>query len=152
MFETDIGNNNERSGSFLYFSVLGYWIREVRLSRKAKNWTSTDAVVESTHRTTGGYRQTIQAELRYTYLFAGSHYYGNIIRECVFNINAADALASGYLEGDKITVFVNPARPDQSYFPSGFGSVEPILTGCLGILSALMLIAMVISIIVDKIK
>jgi hypothetical protein len=142
VFETDIEieKEPEHSGSFMYWSVPNYWLKEWRLSRAAKDWISTSAIVEGGYRTKGGYKETIRAELRYSYQFNQQHYFGEMVRECVFDSTAANALACDHTKGDQITIFVNPADPNQSYFPSGFGSVEPILTGALALLCTSLLL------------
>ncbi|WP_420238245.1 DUF3592 domain-containing protein [Telmatobacter bradus] len=150
MFETDIENEKEpeHSGSFLYWSVPYYWLKEWRLSRAARQWVPTSATVESGYRTKGGYKETIRAELRYSYHFNQQHHFGEMVRECVFDSAAANALACDYTKGDQITIFVNPVDPDQSYFASGFGSMEPILTGALALLGTSLLLFILVGMLV----
>jgi hypothetical protein len=132
-------NDNDHSGSFMYWSVPYYWLRELRLSRKARSWAGAEGIVTSAHRTKGGYRETIRAELIYSYTFRGGYYAGRTVRDCCFNPSAATALAEDHKPGQKIQIFVNPNNPDESYYPSGFGSVEPFLTLFLSLLGTLLL-------------
>jgi Protein of unknown function (DUF3592) len=146
VFETDIEieKEPEHSGSFMYWSVPYYWLKEWRLSRAAGKWVPTSAIVESGYRTKGGYKETIRAELRYSYQFSQQHYFGEVVRECVFDSAAANALAYDYSKGDQIAISVNPSDPSQSYFASGFGAVEPILTGVLALLCTSLLLSILI--------
>ena len=148
MFETDIGTEKEpeHSGSFMYWSVPYYWLKEWRLSKAASQWVPTTAIVESAYRTKGGYKETIRAELRYSYQFNQQHYAGEVVRECVFDSAAANALAYDHSEGDQITICVNPSDPSQSYFASGFGSGEPIVTGVLALLCTSLLLFIVVGV------
>src|SRR5579875_2529539 len=127
----------------MYWSVPYYWFKEWRLSRAARRWVPTSAIVESGYRTKGGYKETIRAELRYSYRFNGQDYFGAVVRECVFNSAAANALAYDHAKGDQITIFVNPSDPGQSYVASGFGSVEPVLTGLLALLGTSLVLSIV---------
>lgn len=142
MFETDIDIDKEpeHSGSFMYWSVPYYWLKEWRLSRLARHWVPISAIVESGYRTKGGYKETIRAELTYSYQFNRQHYFGNTVRESVFGSAAANSLAYDHSKGDQITIYVNPSDPDQSYFASGFGATEPILTGLLSVFCTLLLL------------
>jgi hypothetical protein len=150
VFETDIGTETEpeHSASFMYWSVPYFWLKEWRLSRAARQWVPASAIVESGYRTKGGYKETIRAELRYSYQFNQQHCFGKIVRECVFDSSAADALVCDHPKGDQITVRVHPADPDQSYFASGFGSVEPILTGALALLGTSLLLFIIVGLLV----
>jgi hypothetical protein len=147
LFETDIESEKkpEHTGSFMYWSVPFYWFREWRLSKVARGWTPTQAIVEGGYRSKGGYRETIRAELRYSYEFDRQQFSGVTVRECVFDTAAAKALAYDHSKGDQITVFVDPADPGRSYFPSGFGALEPVLTGLLALIGTSLVLLIVIA-------
>jgi hypothetical protein len=146
MFENvEDDSNNEHSGSFMYWSIPLYWLRELRLSKKARHWVLAEGEVLSAYRTKGGYRETIHAELSYSYTFNGGYYSGCTVRDCCFEPSAATALAEDNVRGQKINIRVNPDNPDESYFPSGFGSVEPFLTLFLSALGTVLVAAIVIN-------
>ena len=143
MFETTTQSANDHSGSFMYWSVPYYWIRELRLSKKSERWTSAEGVVESTHRTKGGYKGTIRAELWYSYTFESKSYRGHVIRDCCFAPSEANRLVEQEV-GQKISILVNSKNPEESYYPSGFGSVEPFLMLFLSLLGTSLIAAIIL--------
>lgn len=144
--EDQIQRSNDHSGSFVYWSIPYYWLREEWLAKKSVNWISAIGTVESAHRTKGGYQQTIRAEFWYSYPFNGEFYRGHVIRDCVFAPSSANTLVDEHPPGQKIEILVNPENPKQSYCPSGFGWIEPFLTFFLSAGSTLLLIAIVIGV------
>jgi hypothetical protein len=62
----------------------------------------------------------------------------------VFGDKTGKALAFGHKPGDAITVLVDPNDPDCSYFPSGFGWIQPLIFGAFFSLLALCLLAGVV--------
>ncbi|MDR3724579.1 MAG: DUF3592 domain-containing protein [Terracidiphilus sp.] len=153
MFDT--GNSveeNDHSGSFMYWSIPYCWFKELRLSSKAKEWVLAQGEVTYAHRTAGGYRETIRAELAYSYTFNGEYFSGQTVRECCFDASAATALVEDNEIGTKIEIRVNPDNPDESYFPSGFGSIEPLLTLLLSVLGTLLLIFIVVGVFASEIS
>jgi hypothetical protein len=144
--ETVIQANQEHSGSFMYWSVSYYWIRELLLARKSRNWTPVEGIVEFTHRTKGGYKKTVRAEVRYSYRFDSQGYMGRVVRDTCWSFRPADRLVDDHVAGGKILVRVNPDKPNQSYFPSGFGWVEPFVTLLLSFLGTLLLVSITIGV------
>ena len=147
MFETvedQTRTSSDHSGSFMYWSIPFYWLRERRLSKKSIHWIPSAGVVESSHRTKGGYKQTIRAEMWYSYSFGGKNYRRHAIRDCCWALNSANRLVGEHQPGQKIKILVNLENPAQSYCSSGFGWVEPFLTLFLSGLGTLLLISIVI--------
>jgi hypothetical protein len=128
-------------------SIAWYWLREVRLRHRTSGGIPVEARVESTLLTRpvqgrgGGGRR---AELRYSYDCQGSRT-GRIVRDFMFGDKIGKALAFGHEPGDAITVLVAPNDPDCSYFPSGFGWIQPLLFGAFFSLFALCLLAGVVA-------
>jgi hypothetical protein len=120
-------------GSFLYLSVPYYWLRELLLSLRAKRWRDVPATIEETYRSHGGSKQVVRAELWYSYsLFEGS-YSGHVIRDVGLNFRGVNRLVNGHQAGDKITVKVNPDKPNESFFPSGLGWIDPVIVSLPGL-------------------
>jgi|SRR6185437_2280613 len=131
MFETDIGEDNEHSSSFLYLSVPRFALRELWLSMRARHWMDVEATIQSSTRTKGGTRETIRADVWYGYKYEERHYAGHLIRDRV--LGGVKKVLDRYPEGTKVTVAVNPREPDKSYLPSGLGYIEPILVAITGL-------------------
>lgn len=147
MFEgldSEIQASKDHSRSSFYWSIPYYWLRERRLAKKSVHWVPLAGVVESSHRTKGGYQQTIRAELWYSYSFEGENYRGYVIRDCCWSPSSANALVGEHDPGQKIDILVNPENPTQSYYSSGFGWIEPFLTLFLSAGSTLLIISIVI--------
>jgi hypothetical protein len=147
--EIELDRSREHSGSFFYWSIPLYWIREMRLVRKAVGWVPVEATVESAHRTKGGYKQTIRAEMYYQYSFRGELFSGHVIRDTCWAVACANALVDDHPSGQKIDVRVNPKKPEESYYPSGFRSLEPFLTlwlslGCTILVAAIITVFLII--------
>ena len=114
MFEglqDQIQRTSDHSGSFMYWSIPCYWLRERRLSKRSVQWVSQQGIVESSHRTKGRYQETIRAELRYSYSFEGENYTGHVIRDCCFAPSSANNLVDENAPGQKIEILVNPENP-----------------------------------------
>jgi uncharacterized protein DUF3592 len=144
MFETDIGDTQEHTGSFLYFSIPWYWWRELVLKHRAKDWQLVEGTIESAVRSLGGYRETVRVEIWYSYTFDGHWYSGRTIRDTCFNFGAIRAAMARCQKGSRAAVRVNPKNPGESYLPSGLGWLEPLLTsflsiGCLALLLWILL-------------
>jgi uncharacterized protein DUF3592 len=148
MFETDLEGGREHTGSFMYLSVPYYWLREFIQSRRAACWSSAIATVESTSRSAGGYKETIRAELWYSYEFEGQHFSGRIVRDCGFNGGAVNRLVA-HAVGERITIRVNPEKPTQSYFPSGFGWIEPLIIGFVSVVGTCLVLLIFLVPIID---
>ena len=144
--ETAIQANQEHSGSFMYWSVSYYWLRELRLARKSGNWIPVEGIVESTHRTKCGYKETVRAELRYSYRFDSRLYIGRVVRDTCWSLGSANSLVDDHVAGGKIHIRVNPDKPNQSYFPSGFGWVEPFVTLLFSSLGTLLLVSIIVGV------
>ncbi len=144
--EDQIRAGSDHSASFMYCSIPYYWLRERRLAQESIHWVPGTAVIESSHRTKGGYKETIRAELWYSYSFGGETYRGHVIRDCCWAPSSANNLVDENEPGKKIDILVNPERPDQSYYSSGFGWVEPFLTLFLSAGGTLLVIAIVIGV------
>jgi hypothetical protein len=129
MFDTDVGEDREHSASFLYFTVLGYAVREAWLATRARDWTGVEATVQSRYRSKGGTRETMRVEVWYGYQFHGSHYAGRLIRDRA--LGPVQKVFDLYPEGKKVLVRVNPEKPQESYLSSGLGYIEPTLVGFL---------------------
>ena len=144
MFETDIGEQQEHTGSFMYLSIPLLAAREFLLSLRSRRWLSVPAIVESTHRSRGGYRETIRGELWYSYSLNGEQHSGRIVRDCGFSFRKINALV-GHDRGQTIHVRVNQLDPSQSYYPSGLGYIEPVIIGAICGGGTLLLVSMMIS-------
>jgi hypothetical protein len=127
-------------------TIAWYWLRELRLRHRTKSGVPVHARVESTLLTRpvqgrgGGGRR---AELRYSYDSQGPRT-GRTVRDFVVGDRAGKALAFGHEPGDTITVLVDQNDPDCSYFPSGFGWIQPFLYGVFFSLIALCLVTGVV--------
>jgi hypothetical protein len=118
----------------IYFSfVVCFWIRELWLRNRTKEGMPVEAEVISAIQTKKPFRGAARAELRYSYEYEGNHYIGRTVRDFVFGHQAADALAFGHKVGEKITIRIDPTHPNHSYFPSGFGWIEAVFNGGLGL-------------------
>lgn len=128
-------------------SIAWYWLRELRLRHRTRGGIPLQATVESTLLTRpvqgrgGGGRR---AELRYSYDCQGPRT-GRIVRDFVLGDKIGKALAFGHKPGDVITVLVDSNDPDCSYFPSGFGWIQPLLYGVFFSLIALCLLALLVA-------
>jgi hypothetical protein len=140
LFETGIGDNREHSGSFLYFSVPWFALREMRLSLRARSWSQVSATIQDCHRTLGGARETIRVEIWYGYQVEGRHYVGHLIRDRV--LGGVQRVVDRYPVGKSVMALVNPQNPNESYLPSGLGYVEPFLVGT----TAVAIVAILLSI------
>lgn len=151
MFEglqDQIRATDDRSGSFLYWSIPYYWLRERHLAKKSVSWIPTNAVVNLAHRTNGGYGGTMRAELRYSYSFGGETYEGRVIRDTGFRPSSAHRLVDNHEVGQRIEVLVNPDKPGESYFSSGFGWIEPFLTLFLSALCTLLIAFIIVAVLI----
>jgi Protein of unknown function (DUF3592) len=127
-------------------SIAYYWMRELHLRYRTKDGIPVQATVESTLLTRpaqgrgGGGRR---AELRYSYDYQGLRT-GRTVRDFTIGDKVGRALAFAHNSGETITVLVDPDDPDCSYFPSGFGWIQPLLYGVFFSLVALLLLAGVV--------
>jgi|SRR5580700_1582450 hypothetical protein len=128
--------------TYINLSVLWFWLRELWLRSRTSQGISTNATVESTRRTRPGYRSAARAELRYSYHFQGTQYTGRTVRDFLFNSAAAESLTE-HRYGQIIAVLVDPNHPERSYYPSGFGWVEPLIMGIFASLVWLLLLLIV---------
>lgn len=135
----------------MYLSIPYYWLSEVIRSLRAEHWNSAIATVESTHRSRGGYEETSRAELWYSYEFEGQHFSGRIVRDCGFNSGAVNRLVA-HSVGERIMIRVNPGKPTQSYCPSGFGWIEPLIIGSVSIGGTCLLAWVVLVPIIDHFR
>jgi Protein of unknown function (DUF3592) len=123
-------------------TIAWYWLRELRMRHRTKGGIPLQAKVESTMLTRplqgrgGGGRR---AELCYSYDYQGPRT-GRTVRDFLVGDKVGKALAFGHRRGDTITVLVDPNKPDYSYFPSGFGWIQPLLYGLFFSLLALVLL------------
>jgi hypothetical protein len=69
---------------------------------------------------------------------------GRTVRDFTIGDKVGKALAFAHKPGETITVLVAPNDPDCSYFPSGFGWIQPLLYGVFFSLVALALLAGVV--------
>jgi hypothetical protein len=128
-------------------SIAWYWLRELRLRHRTKGGIPIQAKVECTLLTRpvqgrgGGGRR---AELRYSYARQGSRT-GRTVRDFTFGEKTGKALAFGHKPGDAITVLVDANDPECSYFPSGFGWIQPLVYGIFFSLVALCFLAGVVA-------
>ena len=143
LFETDVGDTGEHTGSFLYLSIPYYWVRELWLASRARHWQLMEATVESARRSLGGYKETIRLEIWYSYHFNEQQYSGRLVRDLGFTWGVSAALQR-YPRGARVPVYVNPRVPDESYLPSGLGSVQPLLIGIVSLGSLALLLLIVI--------
>lgn len=112
-------------------TIVWYWLREIYLRYRTRSGIPLQAEVKSTQLTRplrgrgGGGRR---AELRYLYEYQGLRT-GRTVRDFLVGDKAGRALAFEHQAGDSINVLVDPNDPDCSYFPSGFGWIQPLLYG-----------------------
>lgn len=135
----------------MYLSIPYFAAREYWLSLRSKQWPSVPASVESTHRSRGGYKETIRGELWYSYSLNGEEYSGRVVRDCGFSPEKVNALIQ-HERGQTISVRVNPRDPSQSYYPSGLGFVEPVMIGAVGITGTFLLMFIVIGTVLSAIE
>lgn len=111
---------------YLNLSLLFLALRELWLQRQTKEGAPVEATVETAYHTDPVNKRVFRAELRYSYQFGGRELTGRVARDYFLNHKAADKLAQ-FRRGEKLVVRVRPDRPEVSYYPSGFGFVEPIV-------------------------
>ncbi|PYX36912.1 MAG: hypothetical protein DMG75_08850 [Acidobacteria bacterium] len=101
--------------TYMNLSVLMFWLRELWLRSRTN---------------------------RYSYYFRGEHYSGRAVRDFILNSAAAKSLVSNRKNGQTISVLVDPAHPEHSYYRTGFGWIEPLIIGlfALGLWAVLLLI------------
>jgi hypothetical protein len=127
-------------------TVAWYWLRELHLRHRTNGGIPRQARVESTMLTRplqgrgGGGRR---AELCYSYEYQGPRT-GRTVRDFLVGDKVGKALAFGHEPGNTITVLVDPNDADCSYFPSGFGWIQPLLYGAFFSLVALCLLGGVV--------
>lgn len=123
-------------------SITWYWLREMRLRQRTKHGIEIQAKVESTLLTRanrgrgGGGRR---AELCYSYDYQGPRF-GRTVRDFMIGGRVGKALAFAHKPGDTITIRVDSNAPNCSYFPSGFGWIEPLIWGVFFSIIALFLL------------
>lgn len=123
-------------------SITWYWLREMWLRQRTKDGLDIQAKVESTLLTRanqgrgGGGRR---AELCYSYDYQGPRI-GRTVRDFMIGDKVGKALAFAHKPGDTITIRVDSNVPDRSYFPSGFGWIEPLVWGASFSILALFLL------------
>ncbi len=115
--------------TYLNLSVPFWWLRELRLRSKTNGGRPVEATVTKAQRTRSGMLGTARAELLYSYEFQGQQYTGRVVRDFQSGADAADALALDHHTGEKLSILINQENPEISYYPSGLGSIDPILTG-----------------------
>jgi len=101
VFETDIGEDHDHSSSFAYISIPQYALRELWLSRRSKNWVPAEATIESSHRTVGGYKETIRVEVWYGFTVNDRHYAGHLIRDTCFYYSSLQRVMDRYSSGEE---------------------------------------------------
>jgi hypothetical protein len=138
--------------TFINISVPYWWLREIWLRICCRHGAPQSAKVESTRRTEMGYRSGARAELRYTYELEGRRYSGRTVRDFLFNSSAADALAFGHKPGETIAVQLDPKDPGRSYYPSGFGWVEPLIVGSFAVLIWGILLLILAAVLFPKLR
>ncbi|HEX8816623.1 MAG TPA: DUF3592 domain-containing protein [Terriglobales bacterium] len=124
-------------------SIAWFWLREVRLQHRTRNGIPLQATVESTkltRATTGRGGGGRRAEIRFSYDYQGPRT-GRTIRDFVWGDKVGKALAFDHKAGDTIAVLVDPNDPDCSYYPSGFGWIQPLLYGAFFAVVGLLLFA-----------
>jgi len=138
---------------FTYFNVSTLWFagRELWLRAKTRHGSWIDARIDSTVQTESGFRVASRSELRYSYEFQGQKYAGRTVRDS-YNWRAGNALVFEHHPGETISVRVDPAYPNISYFPSGFGWIEPLFEGAMGIFTWLIVLDIAIAIAVFAVR
>jgi hypothetical protein len=76
-----------------------------------------------------------RAESRYSYEFQGMQYSGRVVRDFTLGIAPADSLAYDHHPGEKLPIVINQDEPELSYYPSGFGSMQPIIVAAQSLLA-----------------
>ena len=123
-------------------SITWYWLREMWLRQRTKDGLDIQAKVESALLTRanqgrgGGGRR---AELCYSYDCQGPQI-GRTVRDFMIGDRVGRALAFAHKPGDTITIRVDSNVPYRSYFPSGFGWIEPLFWGVFFSILALFLL------------
>jgi len=111
---------------YLNLSLLFLAIRELWLQLQTKEGVPVEATVEMAYHTEPINSRVFRAELRYRYQFRGRELTGRVARDYFLNHKAANKLAQ-FRRGEKLVIRVRPDSPEVSYYPSGFGFVEPIV-------------------------
>ena len=70
-----------------------------------------------------------RAELFYLYEFEEKQYSGRVVRDFRLGSAEADSLVYDNHPGEKLSIVIDRDNPEISYYPSGFGSLEPMLVG-----------------------
>lgn len=138
--------------TYLNASVLFWWLREIWLRLRTRRGFSVRATVESTSRTRPGYKSAARAELSYSFAFQGRQYSGRVVRDFLFDNAAGDSLAFGHKQGQSISVRLKSEYPECSYYPSGFGWIEPLLVGLFAVMIWVALVAMVVGLIFESVR
>ena len=110
-------------------SVPFWWLRELWLQRKTRNGISIEATITLARRTAYRRKSAARAELIYSYEFQGKQYDGRVVRDFALGPAAADSLAYDHHPGEQLPIVICQNDPKISYYPSGFGFIEPMCTG-----------------------
>jgi hypothetical protein len=138
--------------TYFNITVLYWWLREIWLRIQCSHGTLQPARVDSTRQTQPAYRSAARAELCYSYEFEGQRYSGRAVRDFMFNGGAADRLAFGHKHGEAISVHLDPKDPSRSFYPSGFGWIEPLIVGSMAVLVWFVLLLMLVFTLFPKVK
>jgi hypothetical protein len=122
--------------TYLNLSVPFWWLRELRLRYKTNGGRSLEATITKAQRTGSGMLGTARVELLYSYEFQGQQYAGRVIRDFRSGSDpAADSLAYDHHPGEKLPILISQEDPEISYYPSGLGSIDPIISGFQSLIS-----------------
>lgn len=129
--------------TYLNLSVPFWWIRELWLRIKTRDGVQLDAVIDDARRTRPPSRSAARAELLYKYEYQGRQYSGRVVRDFVYETAVANSLAYDFHPGEKLQITINPDHPAVSYFPSGFGALEPVVVAFQALFAWAVLIALI---------
>jgi hypothetical protein len=128
--------------TFLNFSVLVWWLRELWLRHRTRDGIQVSATIESTQRTRSSAGGAARAEIVYSYEFQGQQFSGRVVRDFSFDVTKADSLVYDHQSNEKLPILICQDNPAISYFPSGLGVFDPIALGFQSLFSWAVVIAL----------
>lgn len=152
MFEANIGSDGEYSSSFTDLSIPDFALREYWLAvRSEAGFQSPQRLnrrpsVRVIRGRRGGQSSGIRAVWTERYILATSSE-----KLALVHLRSVASLR-GHIQGENIRVLVNRANPRESYFPSGFEMIEPIIFGIVDVSITVLLVFWFIDTIVSAIN
>jgi hypothetical protein len=132
--------------TYMNFSVLIWWLREIWLRYRTRNGLQVDAIIASTQRTRPRIRLASRAEMVYTYELRGQQYAGKVVRDFLYDRAKADSLVYDHHAAERIPIRISQDDPSISYFQSGLGIFDPVAVGLPALLFWIVLIMIILHI------